>query len=114
MSEIFVTPSTHWRATPATTNTYACRYKTLLEDLNVHVKYSSEKAIREEDGFHFSKDYDKFWELKDKNRFLISSIPGWSTHCDANHLSPVINWEKVLSNQSIEKEQDKSTSFFYK
>ena len=76
----FFTKSTHWRATAGTTNTYACKYKT--EDLDVHKKYSSENAIKEEDGFHFSKDYDKFWELTNIKRFLISSIPGWSTHCD--------------------------------
>ena len=54
-------------------------------------------AIKEQDGFHFSKDYDKFWELQEKQRYLISPMPGWATHCDANHLSPVIDWEKVLN-----------------
>ena len=114
LSEIFFTKSTHWRAVPATTNTYACRYKTLLEDLDVHKKYSSEKAIKEEDGFHFSKDYDKFWELKDKQRFLISSIPGWSTHCDFNHLSPIVNWKQVMNSSYNGKKQKHSVSLNYK
>ena len=114
LSEIFLTKSTHWRATPATTNTYACRYKTLLEDLDVHKKYSSEKAIKEKDGFHFSKDYDKFWELKDHERFLISSIPGWSTHCDFNHLSPIIDWKQVMNSSYGGNKQKQSVSLMYK
>ena len=114
LSEIFFTQSTHWRATPATTNTYACRNKTLWEDLDIHKKYSSEKAIKEEDGFHFSKDYDKFWELKDNKRFLISSIPGWSTHCDFNHLSPIIDWKQVMNRSYTDKKQKQSVSLNYK
>jgi len=97
LSEIFLTPNSHWRAVPATTNTFACKYKTLLEDLEIHQKYSSSNAIKEQDGFHFSKDYDKFWELQEKQRYLISPMPGWSTHCDANHLSPVIEWNKIIN-----------------
>ena len=97
LSEIFVTPNSHWRAVPATTNTFACKYKTLLEDLEVHQRYSSSNAIKEQDGFHFSKDYDKFWELQEKQRYLISPMPGWSTHCDANYLSPVIEWNKIIN-----------------
>ena len=96
LSEIFATPNSHWRAVPATTNTFACRYKTLVEDLELHQKYSSSFAIKEEEGFHFSKDYDKFWELQEKQRYLISPMPGWSTHCDANHISPIISWEKII------------------
>lgn len=97
LSEIFVTPNSHWRAVPATTQTFACTYKTLLEDLESHKKYSSSDAIKEEEGFHFSKDYDKFWELQKQKKYLISPMPGWSTHCDANHLSPVIDWESVMN-----------------
>lgn len=96
LCEIFVTQSCHWRAVPATTNTFACKYKTLLEDLEVHQKYSIE-GIKEHEGYYFSKDYDKFWELSKKNKYIISSMPGWSTHCDANHTSPVINWKKIIN-----------------
>ena len=96
LCEIFTTPSSHWRAVPATTNTFACKYKTLLEDLEIHKKYSS-NGVKEQEGFHFSKDYDKFWELQQQQRYLISPMPGWSTHCDANHISPVVDWKKIMN-----------------
>jgi hypothetical protein len=111
LCEIFTTPSSHWRAVPATTNTFACRYKTLLEDLEVHQKHSI-NGVKEEEGFHFSKDYDKFWELQKQERYLISPMPGWSTHCDENHISPIIDWKKVV-NETYVKEQ-KPISLSYK
>jgi hypothetical protein len=114
LSEIFVTPNSHWRAVPATTNTFACRYKTLLEDLEIHQKYSSSNAIKEEDGFHFSKDYDKFWELQEKQRYLISPMPGWSTHCDANHLSPMIDWDEFINETYFIKNQKENIVLNYK
>ena len=108
LCEIFTTPSSHWRAVPATTNTFACKYKTLIEDLEIHQKYSI-NGVKEEDGFHFSKDYDKFWELQKQERYLISPMPGWSTHCDENHISPIIDWKKVV-NETYVKEQSQSQS----
>lgn len=112
LSEIFTTPSSHWRAVPATTNTFACKYKTLLEDLDIHQKYSI-LGIKEEEGFHFSKDYDKFWELQKQKKYVISPMPGWSTHCDANHISPMIDWEKVMNETYFQNQQDKSLTFNY-
>ena len=97
LCKIFSSDRCHWRTVPATTNTFACRYRTLLNDLEFHQKYSSTCAIKEEEGYHFSKDYDKFWELQKNKKYVISSIPGWSTHCDANYLSPVINWEDIMN-----------------
>ena len=105
LCKIFSTDRCHWRSVPASTNTFACRYKTLLEDLNIHEKYSSSHAVKEKEGFYFSKDYDKFWELQKHNRYVISSIPGWSTHCDANFLSPIIDWEKIISYNLLEEQE---------
>lgn len=94
---LFTTKSTHWRAVPATTNTFACKYSTLLEDYEIHKKYSV-NGVKEKDGFHYSKDYDKFWELsQDHDKYTISCLPGYSTHCDANHISPFINWKEVMN-----------------
>lgn len=112
LCEIFTTPSSHWRAVPATTNTFACKYKTLLEDLEIHQKYSVD-CIKEEKGFEFSKDYDKFWELSKQHRYIISPIPGWNTHCDANHISPIIDWKKVM-NETYIKEQTETFNIHYK
>ena len=73
--------------------------------MEVHQKYSSSLAIKEEDGYHFSKDYDKFWYLNQhKQKYLISTIPGWSTHCDNNHLSPTVNWETVINCDRLNNE----------
>jgi len=97
--KIFTTQSTHWRAVPATTNTFACKYSTLLEDYEIHKEYS-ENGIKEKDGFHFSKDYDKFWKLSQKHeKFIVSCLPGYSTHCDANHISPFIDWGEIINNE---------------
>lgn len=98
LCEIFTTPNSHWRAVPATTNTFACTYKTLLEDLEIHQKYSI-NGVKVEEGYHFSKDYDKFWELSEQKKYLISPMPGWSTHCDANHMSPIIDWESIMNTE---------------
>lgn len=113
LCEILVTPSSHWRAVPATTNTYACRYKTLIEDLEIHKKYSI-NGIKEKEGYHFSKDYDKFWELQEQQKYVISPMPGWSTHCDANHISPIINWEQVMNDTYLQKEKKKTITLDYK
>lgn len=98
---LFITKNTHWRAVPATTNTFACKFSTLLEDYNIH-KEASLNGIKEEDGFHFSKDYDKFWKLgQEYNKYIISCLPGYSTHCDANHISPFIAWKKIINTNDI-------------
>ena len=78
----------HWMPTPSTTNTFATRFKTLLTDKDVHIRYST--------GYEPSFDHGKFIELHNMGRSLISSIPGYSTHCHEQFLSPCIDWEKYL------------------
>ena len=112
LCEIFTTPSSHWRAVPATTNTFACKYKTLIEDIEIQKEYSI-YGIREMDEYSYSRDYNKFWELQKQERYLISPMPGWSTHCDENHISPIIDWKKVV-NETYVKEQKQSISLNYK
>jgi hypothetical protein len=112
LCEIFTTPSSHWRAVPATTNTFACKYKTLIEDMEIQKEYSI-YGIREMDEYSYSRDYNKFWELQEQKRYLISPMPGWSTHCDENHISPVIDWKKVMNDTYI-KEQKETLTLKYK
>ena len=83
-SKIFVTPSSHWRTIPSTTQTFAVRMKTLLEDLEIHRRFSKNREI--------SADHQKFCRLMRKGRVLISPIPGFSTHAEPEFASPCINW----------------------
>ena len=88
-SKIIVTPSTHWRTTPSTTNTYACRFKTLKDHFDIHVQYCD--LIEK-----WTRDHDKFTHLWKVGSNLVSCIPGYSTHVEGNMFSPLVNWEKYL------------------
>ena len=88
MGHIIPTNLCHWRQIPYTTNTFATKIKTLKEDLEIHQKHSI--------GYEFTWDEGKFLELKENNRVLVSSIPGYSTHCHSNFLSPLIDWRTYL------------------
>ncbi len=90
-SQLFVTPSCHWRTTPSTTQTFAMRFKTLIRDLSIHRKYSTNRKI--------SADHEKFLHLGKKGAVLISSIPGWSTHAEPEFASPTIDWAKFFTQQ---------------
>ena len=64
--------------------TYVSRLK---QDLDLIQKYSGDKAT---DSFGF------FTELiNTKQLGVVSCIPGHSTHCETNWLSPLTDWTKV-------------------
>lgn len=110
-SEIFTSKSTHWRAIPGTTNTFATTYKTLMEDYETHKKYST--YIKQGNNEHqFSRDRDKFLELSENGRRIISPIPGYSTHCVTHRIAPCINWEEYSSLTETEV-LSKSKNIFY-
>lgn len=87
-TKILHTKSSHWMPTPSTTNTFATKYITLLEDIHIHRTYSTNCEP--------SNDHQKFLDLAGNGRRLISSLPGYSTHCHRHLLSPCINWEDHL------------------
>lgn len=78
----------HWRQISYTTNTFASKIKTLKEDLEIHHKHSI--------GYEFTWDEGKFLDLKEKGRTLVSAIPGYSTHCHSDFLSPLTKWENYI------------------
>ena len=83
VSKIFTTSSHHWRTTPSTCGTYIINKKIFLEDYQVP--------------FDMEGDHNKFlWLTENKNRFVVTPIPGLSTHCMENLLSPTINWNNIL------------------
>lgn len=87
-TKVLHTESSHWMATPSTTQTFAVKYSTLIEDFYIHTKYSTDVEP--------SADHQKFLHLAQKGRLLVSSIPGYATHCQSDLLSPCIDWEKLL------------------
>lgn len=93
LSKIFVTPSCHWRTTPSTTNTYAMRFSTLLEDFSIHRRFSLARNV--------TADHDKFCFLGKRGRMLISPMPGWSTHADPEFASPCIDWEPYFHKEAL-------------
>lgn len=79
LSKIAISPSVHWRTTPSTTNTFATTYKIFIEDFDIHYSY-------------LNKDHEKFLELAKVGRILGSCMPGYSTHCHKDYMSPCVEW----------------------
>jgi len=104
-NKLLYTKSTHWKSSTGSTNTFATKYKTLKEDMNVHQYFSLNPYVNIETGENVeqSLDFDKFESLMSKkDRKLISPIPGYSTHCQTgkrigDHLSPCVRWEDYLN-----------------
>lgn len=89
MTKVLCTELSHWMPTPSTTSTFATKLKTLKEDADIHIKHSIEQNPR--------NDHQSFLELHSKRkRTLISSLPGYSTHCNKDFSSPCINWSQYL------------------
>lgn len=81
-SQIYVTNTSHWRTVPSTCGSFIINKQILEEDIEIHT--------------NFYGDHDKFLYLgKEKNRIVISPIPGLSTHCEKEWLSPLIQWDKI-------------------
>lgn len=90
LAKVGVTPSVHWKTIPNTTNTYACFGKTLRRDYSIHVKYCDIVG-------GLTRDFDKFAQFIREGKTLINPLPGYSTHCEPQFMSPVINWEEIFN-----------------
>ena len=85
---IFRTDDCYWRTCVSTVMTHATRVKTLKVDYDIIMKYCSGKH---------PNDQEMFSELRRaKQRTLVSSIPGYSTHGETAWLSPHKDWETIL------------------
>jgi predicted O-methyltransferase YrrM len=71
----------HWRTSPSTTNTFAVRVKTLMEDMDAHKTYSTGTLITD--------DHSKFLHLWSKHRSLVTCIPGAWSHEETNMQIPI-------------------------
>ena len=87
-SQIFTSKSSHWRTTPSTTDTFAIKPATLKKHYNIMKKWSDM-------GLNYSQDHKRCLDLWENGVPLITPIPGYSTHCEDNLLSPIIKWESI-------------------
>jgi hypothetical protein len=85
---IFRSKSCYWRTCISTVMTCSAKVKTLKEDYDIIKKWTS--------GAH-PEDHSMFTELRGKGRLLISPMPGHATHGETNWLSPMKDWNKILS-----------------
>lgn len=77
----------HWKSTNSTTMTFATHVQTLKDDWPVFLKFC---------GGSYTDDFRLFRYLaKWKRRQLVSSVPGFSTHCETAFLSPLVDWYSV-------------------
>lgn len=88
MSKILITENSHWKPVPSTTNTFATKFRTLKDDAKIHHQYSMNVEP--------TADHQKFLDLNQRGRYLISCLPGYSTHAVKEWVSPCINWSQYL------------------
>ena len=82
VSKIIVTDSHHWRTTPSACGSYVVPKTIFFEDVDDQIREVG--------------DHNKWVYLQEhKSRFLLSPIPGLSTHCMDGLLSPTIEWNKI-------------------
>lgn len=86
------TAGCHWRTAISTTNTFATRCKTLFEDIEIYERFADPSRSP------VCTDHEKHIALwRERGRKLVTCVPAWSTHAEAAHLAPVVDWESVVS-----------------
>jgi len=86
-TKLVKTDSVHWKITNSTVMSFAARVSRLKEDYNLLFKYSSNRI---------TDSFNLFLELSQtKGVVVLSSIPGYSTHCESLWLTPFTNWSKI-------------------
>jgi hypothetical protein len=89
VSKVFVSNTHHWRTMISTCGSYVISKNIFTEDEDINTGGPG--------------DHDKFLYLnKVRNRFILTPVPGLSTHCMEGLLSPTIDWEKI-NNETIIK-----------
>lgn len=90
VSKIITTPSHHWRTTPSTCGSFIITRDIFDKDYDI---WSTTVG-----------DHNTFLYLNEnRNRFILTPLPGLSTHCMEELMSPTINWEQINKNKNEEK-----------
>ena len=86
MTRVMLSTSSHWKVTNSTTMTFASKVKTLRKTENI---------LREYTQGSYPRDFDMFVHLYNSAHYLVTPIPGYSTHGETAWLTPLINWKKI-------------------
>lgn len=89
VTKVIVSKSTHWKFTNSTYLTFACKYRTLMDDRNTIIKHCVSQMIPD----HVSLFVDL---IQNKNRKLITPIPGYATLGVTKYMAPFRNWEDII------------------
>jgi hypothetical protein len=82
ISRIYTTSTHHWRTISSTCGTYIVRADLFSEDIQEHINIVG--------------DHNKWVHLNQtKQRFILTPIPGLSTHCMEGLMSPTIDWKQI-------------------
>tara|TARA_Y100001968_G_scaffold299540_1_gene310293 strand:+ start:369 stop:1052 length:684 start_codon:yes stop_codon:yes gene_type:complete len=94
--KIYLTNVGYFTSTPSTVMTFACSVKTLRKANKILL----DKSLTGEE-LNAPLDHYLFTELKANGFSLGTPIPGRSTHCEKNELSPLINWYEYVKQLQI-------------
>lgn len=87
VTRLVKTKSVHWKITNSTVMSFACKVSRLKKDYELILKHSSS---------HITDSFRFFTELSQNIGIpVLSSVPGYSTHCEAAWLSPLTDWNKI-------------------
>ena len=87
-TSVFLTPHSHWKLANSTTFCFAAKVKTIKEDADVFYNFTNGQNC---------EDFPAFRELIGRGRRIATPIPGFSTHCEIQWASPLIDWESLLN-----------------
>jgi len=90
-SRIIATPSHHWRSAPSTCASFILSKLKLNSDIDIFTSGLT-------DYYFFNK------LILERNRTLLTPIPGLATHSMQGYLSPTINWEQISEHANNNKE----------
>ena len=83
---LYISKSTHWRTVSSTTMTWATTGKNIIDDYSDMNKLHTGKRL--------PMGGDTFRMLKDKEKELISCLPGYAAHAEERWLPYFVNWEE--------------------
>lgn len=90
VTKVYLTDNCHWKLTNSTTMTFASTVKNLK---------ASEATLRKWTVGNHPHDFEMWIELRNLDKGLISSIPGFATHGESAWLAPLINWDEYVNSK---------------